>query len=193
MKTKPSTGYFIRRSAVRKSQSIRVSTYVSYESIERKIYLIRHQRVMMDSDLAALYQVPTKVLVQAVKRNLQRFPHDFMFQLTQEEFKILRSQTVTSSWGGRRYPPFAFTEQGVSMLSSVLNSELAIQLNIHIIRTFIRIRELILTHKDLQKQIENMGKKYDRKFQVVFEAIRQLLEPKPNPNKQPIGFHVNSE
>ncbi len=178
---------------MRKSQSIRVSTYVSYESIERKIYLIRHQRVMMDSDLAALYQVPTKVLVQAVKRNLQRFPHDFMFQLTQEEFKILRSQTVTSSWGGRRYPPFAFTEQGVSMLSSVLNSELAIQLNIHIIRTFIRIRELILTHKDLQKQIENMGKKYDRKFQVVFEAIRQLLEPKPNPNKQPIGFHVNSE
>lgn len=100
---------------------------------------------------------------------------------------------MTSSWGGRRYPPFAFTEQGVSMLSSVLNSELAIQLNIHIIRTFIRIRELILTHKDLQKQIENMGKKYDRKFQVVFEAIRQLLEPKPNPNKQPIGFHVNSE
>lgn len=170
--------------------TISVNTYVSYESIERKIYLIRNQRVMIDSDLANLYQVPTKVLVQAIKRNIQRFPDDFMFQLTLEEFKILRSQIVTSSWGGRRYPPFVFTEQGVAMLSSVLNSEVAVQLNIHIIRTFVRLRELILTHKDLQKQIEEMGKKYDRKFQVIFEAIEQLLEPKPNPNKRPIGFHV---
>jgi hypothetical protein len=150
--------------------NISVSTYVSHESIERKIYLIRNQHVMIDADLANLYQVPTKVLIQAVKRNLQRFPGDFMFQLSQDEFKILRSQFVTSSWGGRRYPPFAFTEQGIAMLSSVLNSEIAIQLNIHIIRTFVRLRELILTHKDLQKQIEEISKQYDQKFQVIFEV-----------------------
>ena len=133
---------------------------------------------MLDSDLAELYGVETKVLNQAVKRNSERFPDDFMFQLSAEEFSILKSQSVTSSsWGGRRTPPYVFTEQGVAMLSSVLRSERAVDVNIQIMRTFVKLREMLATHKDLARKINAMEKKYDQQFQVVFDAIRKLLEP----------------
>ncbi len=153
-----------------------------------KIFLIRGKKVMLDSYLSELYGVPTKVLLQAVKRNIKRFPSDFMFQLKKEEFDNLRSQIVTSSsWGGRRYLPYAFTENGVAMLSSVLNSERAIQVNIQIMRTFTRLREMLLKHKDLQRKIEEMEEKYDYQFKVVFDAIKQLLEPQEKSKKR-IGF-----
>jgi hypothetical protein len=163
---------------------------VSLEIIERRIYLIREQKVMLDADLAELYQVPTKVFNQAVKRNLERFPSDFMFQLTLEEAKILRSQIVTSNWGCRRYLPYAFTEQGVAMLSSVLKSKRAVQVNITIMRAFVRLREILATHRDLARKPQEMEKKYDAQFRGVFEAIRQLMEPTPAaaPIKRRIGF-----
>jgi phage regulator Rha-like protein len=164
---------------------------IPHEKIESRIFLIRGHRVMLDADLASLYEVPTKVLIQAVKRNVARFPSDFMYQLTDKEFTDLRSQIVTSNRGGRRYLPYAFTEQGVAMLSSVLNSERAIQVNVQIIRAFTRLREMLLTHAELRQKIEEMEKKYDQQFQVVFEAIRQLLEsPEAKPKKR-IGFHEN--
>src|SRR5215467_4488372 len=160
------------------------------EIVERKIYLIRSQKVMLDRDLAEMYDVPTKQLNQQVRRNISRFPRDFMFQLTAAEDSSLRSQIVTSkkSRGGRRYAPFVFTEQGIAMLSSVLNSERAIQVNIAIMRTFVRLRQIAITHKDLAERIIAMEKKYDQQFSVVFEALRQLLEP-PVPPKRRIGFH----
>ncbi|MBE0430695.1 MAG: ORF6N domain-containing protein [Dehalococcoidia bacterium] len=143
---------------------------------------------MLDADLAALYGVETKVLVQAVKRNLVRFPEDFMFQLSQEEFAILRSQIVTSSdWGGRRYPPYAFTEQGVAMLSSVLRSQRAIQVNIQIMRTFIRLRQMLATHANLARKLDALERKYDAQFKQVFDAIRQLMAP-PEPKRRALGF-----
>ena len=117
--------------------------------IEKRIYFVRSQRVILDTDLATLYRVPTKAFNQAVRRNMLRFPADFMFQLTSDETENLRSQIVTSSWGGRRYLPFVFTEQGVAMLSSVLNSDRAIQVNIAIMRAFVKLRELLATHQDL--------------------------------------------
>lgn len=158
------------------------------ERIERSIYRIRGQKVMLDTDLAELYGVETRVLVQAVKRNIDRFPEDFMFQLSKEEFDTLRSQTVTSSsWGGRRYPPYAFTEQGVAMLSGVLNSKRAISVNVEIMRTFVRLRELLSTHTELQRKIEELEAKYDQQFQVVFEALRKLMQPPDKPSR-PIGF-----
>ncbi len=143
---------------------------------------------MLDSDLAGLYEVPTKVLSQAVKRNLTRFPKDFMFQLTVIEHANLRSQFVTSSWGGRRYRPQAFTEQGVAMLSSVLNSERAIHVNIQIMRAFVNLRRVGLTYVGLRRKIEAMEVKYDSHFKVVFQAIKKLLEP-VNERKNKIGFH----
>ncbi len=131
---------------------------------------------MLDADLAELYWVSTKALNQAVKRNKGRFPSDFMFQLNQKEFNILKSQVVTSSqWGGRRIPPYVFTEQGVAMLSSVLNSERAIQVNIEIMRAFVRLREIVATHKGLARKLEALEKKYDSQFKVVFDAIRTTL------------------
>jgi len=149
---------------------------------------------MIDSDLAELYGVGTKVLNQSVKRNKKRFPEDFMFQLTRQETEVWKSQLLRSHFvtsnegrGGRRYTPLMFTEQGVAMLSSVLNSERAIQVNIQIIRTFTKLRELIATHKELRQKIEEMERKYDKKFKVVFEAITRLLEVKGTP-KKPIGF-----
>ena len=152
------------------------------EVVEKRIYFIRGNRVMLDKDLSMLYEVPTKVLIQAVKRNQKRFPSDFMYYLTDKEVAILRSQIVTSSWGGRRYRPYAFTEQGVAMLSSILNSDRAIQVNIQIMRTFVKMRELALTYKELQLKIDELEKKYDTQFQVVFKAIKLLLEkPKDNP------------
>ncbi len=145
---------------------------------------------MLDFDLASLYGVETRVLIQAVKRNSPRFPQDFMFQLNDDEFKNLRSQIVTSSWGGRRYLPYAFTEQGVAMLSSVLNSERAILVNVEIIRAFVRLREILATHKDLARKLEELEKKYDEQFAVVFEAIRELMTPPEPPPKHRIGFGV---
>jgi len=166
---------------------------IPVDRIEKAILLIRGQKVMLDADLAELYGVETKVLVQAVKRNLERFPEDFMFQLSQEEFAILRSQIVTSSdWGGRRYRPYAFTEQGVAMLSSVLRSRRAIRVNIEIMRAFIRLRQMLASHVELARKLDALEKKYDAQFKQVFEAIRQLMAP-PEPKRRPIGFRKGNE
>ena len=170
---------------------------VPAERIEGKILLIRGQKVMLDAHLAELYEVETKMLVRAVKRNLDRFPADFMFQLTREEFENLRFQFGTSSqWGGRRYSPYAFTEQGVAMLSSVLRSERAVQVNVEIIRVFVRLRRILASHKELARRMEALEresrehrKKTDERFQAVFEAIRQLIE-EPEAGKRKIGFQA---
>ncbi len=169
---------------------------VPVETIERWIVLLRGQKVLLDADLAELYGVTTKALNQAVKRNRSRFPKDFMFRLTQTEAKELnRSQTVTGSQKHRdpRYPPFAFTEQGVAMLSSVLRSERAVQVNIIIMRTFVRLREILATHKDLARKIDELEKKCDAQFQVVFDAIRQLMTPPQATKKRRIGFHADED
>jgi hypothetical protein len=147
------------------------------EVVMDKIYLIRGKKVMIDRDLAKLYNVETKVLKQAVRRNLDRFPEDFMFMLSNEEFAILRSQIVTSSWGGSRYVPMAFTEQGVAMISSVLNSKQAIQVNILIIRVFSKMRELIVSHKDLLLKMEQLENKVtDHDGKTPYEALKCFLE-----------------
>jgi hypothetical protein len=161
------------------------------ERIERSILLIRGHKVMLDSDLAGLYGVTTKRLNERVKRNLSRFPEDFMFQLTESETDRLRSQFATSKKGrgGRRYQPYVFTEQGVAMLSSVLNTERAIKVNIEIMRAFVRLRRLLATHADLARKLEALEKKYDAQFKVVFDAIRELMRA-PEPKKRPIGFLV---
>ncbi|MEI7441524.1 MAG: ORF6N domain-containing protein [bacterium] len=157
---------------------------------ERKIYLIRDHRVMLSFDLAELYSVEHKVLNQSVKRNLKRFPADFMFQLSDDEFQILKSQFVTSSWGGvRRANPYAFTEQGIAMLSSILNSEQAIQVNVEIIRAFVRLRQMISSHRDLAKKLEELERKYEGQFRAVFEAIRQIMNPPMGP-KRKIGIKI---
>jgi len=136
-----------------------------------------------------LYDVETRVLLQAVKRNNERFPKDFMSQLTKTELSDLRSQSVTSSdWGGRRYPPYAFTEQGVAMLSSVLRSERAVQVNIEIMRTFVRLREMLAGHVELAQKLTALERKYDTRFKVVFDAIRELMKPPEPSKKRPIGF-----
>ena len=162
------------------------------EIIEKKIFLIRGHKIILDQHLAELYNVPTKVLIQAVKRNRGRFPIDFLLQLSQKEFKNLRSQSVTSSWGGRRYLPYAFTEQGVAMLSSVLNSERAIQVNIAIMRAFVKLRKILSTHKELVyklNELERKVEKHDGEIHVIFEAIRRLMA-EPEKPKSKIGFHV---
>ena len=165
------------------------SPLVPVEQVERAILLIRGEKIILDADLAALYEVETRVLVQAVKRHQERFPADFMFQLSKVEFDYLRSQSVTSSqWGGRRYPPYAFTEQGVAMLSSVLNSPRAIQVNIEIMRAFIRLRRMLASHAELARKLENLETKYDVQFKMVFDAIRKLMVP-PEPKRRRIGFH----
>jgi ORF6N domain len=158
------------------------------EQAERNILLIRGHRVMLDTDLAKLYRVPTKVLNQAVKRNATRFPVEFMCQLTNEETTALRSQIVTSkSRGGRQYRPYAFTEQGVAMLSSVLHSERAIQVNIAIMRAFVKLREMICSNKGLARRLNELEKKYDSQFRVVFDAIRELMV-EPESKVKRIGF-----
>lgn len=163
-------------------------TAVPAERILHAIHVFRGERVLLDADLATLYGVETRVLIQAVKRNLERFPGDFMFQLTESEWADLKSQTVISStWGGRRSAPYAFTELGVAMLSSVLSSERAIQANILIMRAFTQLRTMLASHADLARKLENLERKYDGQFRVVFEAIRDLMTP-PTPTKQPIGF-----
>ena len=162
------------------------------EVIERRIYLVRGQRVMLDRDLAELYGVTTGVLNQAVKRNLDRFPQDFMFQLEKEEFEDWVSQIVISNPGlrmGARRRPLAFTEQGVAMLSSVLRSKRAIQVNIAIMRAFVTFREMLATHKDLADKLADLEQKYDKKFRVVFDAIRQLMaQPTLDQQRRQIGF-----
>jgi hypothetical protein len=168
-----------------------MSRAFSVEVIATKILFIRGQRVMLDKELAKLYGVKTFRLNEQVKRNFKRFPSDFMFQLTKDEFANLISQIAISSWGGIRKLPYAFTEQGVAMLSSVLNSQRAIQVNIAIMRAFVKLRELLLTHKDLAEKIAELEKKYanhDDKIQLIFEAIKKLLEPPPVPKKPPSGF-----
>jgi hypothetical protein len=169
---------------------------VPMQRIEKTILLIRGQKVMPDRDLAELYEIPTKALKQAVKRNIDRFPHDFMFVLTRQEFGDLRSQIVTSSspaWGGARYEPMVFTEQGVAMLSSVLRSKRAAQVNIEIMRAFVRLREMLTTHKDLKRKLAALEKKYDGQFKIVFEAIAELMTPPDDPPKKKIGFEVKEK
>jgi hypothetical protein len=178
---------------------------IPVERILNSILLIRSQKVMLDVDLAALYGVETKTLNRAVRRNIKRFPEDFMFQLSKEEFDRLRYQIGTSNLrshfgtskgrGGRRYLPYAFTEQGVAMLSSVLNSERAIKVNIEIMRAFVRLRQILTSHADLARRIELLEKKSDAQFKAVIKVIRALMEPPPEPEpkkpKQPIGFLSN--
>jgi hypothetical protein len=162
------------------------------ESIEKKIVVIRGKSVMLDADLAALYDVSTKSLNQQVRRNLDRFPKDFMFQLELKELTFLRSQFVTSKRrrGGRRYLPYVFTEQGIAMLSSVLGSRRAIKVNIEIMRTFVRLRKMISYHKELAGRLDKLEKRYDVKFRIVFIAIRKLMESRPIPLRRRIGFHT---
>ena len=168
---------------------------VPVERIERAILVLRGLKVMLDSALAALYDVETRVLVQAVKRNQERFPEDFMFQLEAAEVEVLRSQSVISNApgrGGRRYAPYAFTEQGVAMLSTVLNSPRAIAVNIEIMRAFVRLRLILASDKELARRLDALEAKTDAKFTAVFEAIRQLMAP-AEPRKRPIGFVTSKE
>lgn len=161
---------------------------IAPEYIDRQILIIRGQRILLSSHLATLYQVEHRALIQAVKRNIGRFPDDFMFQLSQSEWAILKSQIVISSWGGsRRAAPYAFTEQGVAMLSSVLNSPRAIAVNIEIMRAFVRLRELLATHADLARKLDALEKKSDAQFKVVFDAIRHLMSP-PSTKVRRIGY-----
>jgi len=162
--------------------------------IERRIYLIRKQKVMLDSDLAELYGVPTKRLNEQVKRNKDRFPADFMFQLTRAEVDALnRSQIATGSQKHRdpRFPPYAFTEHGAVMLANVLKSRTAISASIQVVRAFVRLREILATHKDLARKLEELEKKYDRQFKVVFDAIRALMAPEEPPKQRQIGFQTD--
>jgi len=167
---------------------------IPIEKITSKIYLIRKEKVMLDSDLADLYGVETKVLVQAIKRNIDRFPKDFMFQLTADQYKILRSQFVTSNRGGRRYPPYVFTEQGVAMLSGVLKSKQAINVNIAIMRAFVELRKFLYSNdklavklNELEKETKKRFEEHQKQISLIFEAIKQLIKDDSKPKKQ-IGF-----
>lgn len=161
-------------------------------AIEYRIFAIRGQKVIVDADLAGLYGVATKALLQALKRNRARFPADFVFRLTGKEFRGLRSQFVTSNRGGRRHLPYAFTEQGVAMLSSVLRSERALRVNIAIMRTFVRLRGLVTTHKNLARRLDALERRTDGRFTIVFGAIRKLIQGSLREarrgSRTPIGF-----
>lgn len=162
------------------------------EVIENKIYLIRGHKVMLDKDLAMLYGIRTHNLNKAVTRNLDRFPGDFMLQLTKDEFENLIFHFGISSWGGTRKMPYAFTEQGVAMLSSVLRSKRAVRVNITIMRAFVKLRQILSTHKELAQklnELERKVEKHDTEITMIFDAIRQLMEPPPDPPKRTIGFH----
>ncbi|MCH7871284.1 MAG: ORF6N domain-containing protein [Planctomycetes bacterium] len=186
---------------------------IPVERIEQRILYLRGEKVLLDADLAGLYGVETRVLVQAVTRRKERFPADFMFRLSKVEFDALRSQSATSSsgrgeravgnlrsqsvtssskWGGRRYPPYAFTELGVAMLSSVLNSERAVAVNIEIMRAFVRLRRMLASHEDLARKLAAIEKRYDGQFKVVFDALHELMNP-PAPKKGRIGFRRQSQ
>ncbi len=172
------------------------TSLIPTQRIERAILLLRGQKVILDRDLAALYEVETKILNQAVRRNRDRFPRDFMFQLTDEEFENWRSQIVTSNPAakmGVRRKPYAFTEEGVAMLSSVLRSARAVAVNIEIMRSFVRLRQILASHSDLARKLEALEGKYDAQFRIVFDAIRQLTSPPPRPPQRPIGFHTKPE
>ena len=170
-------------------QSDTLMSRLRAENIHQRILTIRGVRVMQDADLAELYDIQTKAFNQAIQRNMDRFPEDFMFQLTEEEFSGLRSQFVTSKKGrgGRRYLPYVFTEQGVAMLSGVLNSHRAVQVNIAIMRAFVRMRETMASHRELSKRLNALEKTYDALYRVVFDAIRALMEPPKTPRRR-IGF-----
>jgi hypothetical protein len=161
------------------------------ENIAGKIYSIRGERVMLDYDLASLYNLEAKRLKEAVRRNRKRFPEDFMFELSKHEYENLRSQFASSSWGGQRYTPYAFTEQGVAMLSGILNSDRAINVNIAVMRAFVQMRRMLETHRDLDEKIRKLESKYDEQFSMVFEAIRQLIR-KENEPRNPVGFKIGS-
>jgi len=167
-----------------------MKTIVPIERIEQKILTLRNEKVMLDSDLAELYGVTTFNLNKAVKRNRDRFPDDFMFQLTSKEFHALRFQngmSKSSGRGGRRYLPYVFTEQGVAMLSSVLKSKRAVKVNVEIMRTFVKLRRMIASHKDLARRLDELEKKYNRHFKIVFDAIRELMAAPKAPVRR-IGF-----
>jgi len=173
-----------------KGKRVKQSSLIPVERIEKAIYLIRGEKVMMDRDLAAMYDVPTKVFNQAVKRHQERFPVDFMFQLTKEEAVLIRSrsQSVTLKRGSNiKYLPHAFTEHGVLMLSSVLNSEHAVQVNIEIMRAFVKLRQMLSSNAVLSRRLDELERKYDRQFKVVFDAIRKLMSL-PQPAHKRIGF-----
>ena len=175
--------------AVKKTGNNEVT--VSMDRVAAKILFVHRQKVMLDSDLAELYEVETRVLNQAVKRNIERFPADFMFQLTAEEASGLRSQFVTLKTGRgqhRKYQPYVFTEQGVAMLSSVLRSERAIRVNIEIMRAFVRLRQMLASNAELSRKLAALEKKYDAQFKVVFDAIRELMTPPEPKKKRQIGF-----
>jgi hypothetical protein len=169
------------------------SDFIPIERIESLIILVRGEKVMLDADLARLYSTTTKRLNESVRRNLKRFPPDFMFVLTDRELAALRSQNATSKrsgHGGRRYLPFVFTEQGVAMLSSVLNSERAVEVNIMIMRAFVKLRQLLGTHADLARKLDALERNYNAQFKVVFAAIRELMKP-PEPKRRPMGFRAD--
>ncbi len=166
-----------------------MSEFLPAERIVSKIYFIRNSKVMLDRDLAELYEVETGQLKRAVRRNIERFPPDFMFEMSKKELEDWRCQFGTSNGDkmGLRYSPMAFTEQGVAMLSSVLRSKRAIQVNVQIMRAFTQLRQMLSTHKDLKRKIEEMEEKYDEQFRIVFEAIKQLIETEGK-SKRKIGF-----
>jgi len=169
-----------------------MATVIPVESIVSKILLVRSEKVLLDKDLAELYGVETKQLKRAVRRNINRFPKDFMFQLTEKEFDSLRSQFGTSSWGGTRYLPMAFTEQGVAMLSTVLNSERAIAVNIAIMRAFVQLRKIMTSHRELARKLSELEEHlqdHDQQIEAIFDAIRQLMSPQERSKKR-IGFEV---
>ncbi len=164
-----------------------MSKQISLGDILPSVFVVRVKKAMIDSDLAALYQVETKVLNQAVKRNIERFPDDFMFRLSKQEYAILKSQNVTSRWGGRRTLPHAFTEQGIAMQSSVLKSQRAVEVNISIMRAFVEMRRMITETDDLREMIISLESKYDEQFKAVFSALQQIIRDE-SPNRKSIGF-----
>lgn len=164
---------------------------VTTDFIATKICFLRDEKVLLDADLALLYGVETKRLKEAVRRNIERFPDDFMFELSKEEWQNLRSQIASSSWGGQRYPPLAFTEQGVAMLSGILNSPRAVETDIAIMRTFVALRKLMESNKDLASKIRQPEKKYDQRFKLVFDTIQKLI--KQEKESRPIGFRLGKE
>src|SRR5436853_1554713 len=176
-----------------RADSSKRSPLISIEKIERAIYFIRGERGMLDRDLADLYGVETKMLNRAVKRNLRRFPLDFMFQLSADEASSLRYQIGTSkkARGGRRYLPYVFTEQGVAMLSTALNSERAVLVNVEIMRAFVKLRQMLASNAELSRRLDELESKYDHQFKVVFDAIRQLMSP-PVRDRKKIGFRSRS-
>jgi hypothetical protein len=169
-----------------------MDSLVAVEDIAKRIYFIRGVKVMLDRDLAELYEVETRVLKQAVKRNTKRFPKDFMFELSYQEFKNLRSQIVTSSWGGPRYKPMAFTEQGLAMLSSILKSDRAVLVNIQIMRAFVKLRQFVLDTEGLRRELEELKKQTDERFQIVFTILDKLVT-EGDESRRKIGFIENDE